>query len=107
MKRIGEMIHIKPEKLEEYKYHHAHIWPEINAMIKDSNIQNYSIYVRGNILFAYYEYVGDDFEADMQDMAQKARMQEWWDLVKPFQNPLEDRAEGEWWASMEEVYHLD
>lgn len=107
MKRIGEMIKVKPEKLEEYKYHHANIWPQINAMIKECNIANYSIYHHGDYLFAYYEYVGDDFEKDMARMAADPETQKWWDLVKPFQNPLEDRKEGEWWASMEEVYHLD
>lgn len=107
MKRIGEMIKVKPEKLEEYKYHHANIWPQINAMIKECNIANYSIYHHGDYLFAYYEYVGDDFEKDMAKMAADPETQKWWDLVKPFQNPLEDRKEGEWWASMEEVYHLD
>lgn len=70
MKRIGEMIKVKPEKLEEYKYHHAHAWPEIKEMIKKCNIQNYSIYNRGDYLFAYYEYVGDDFEVDMAKMGE-------------------------------------
>lgn len=107
MKRIGEMIKVKPDKLEEYKYHHANIWPQINAMIKECNITNYSIYQHGDYLFAYYEYIGDDFEKDMAKMAADPETQKWWDLVKPFQNPLEDRKEGEWWASMEEVYHLD
>lgn len=107
MIRRGELIKVKPEKLEDYKYHHAHAWPEVNAMIKACNIRNYSIFSRGDELFAYYEYVGEDFEADMAKMAADPKTQEWWDLVKPFQKPLEDRKEGEWWAAMEEVYHLD
>ncbi len=107
MKRIGEVIKIKPEELEKYKYHHENPWPEVNAMIKECNIQNYTIFHRGDYLFAYYEYVGDDFEADMAKMAADPKTQEWWDLVKPCQHPLEDRKEGEWWSSMEEVYRLD
>lgn len=107
MKRYGSVIQVKPEKLEEYKYHHAHIWPEINAMIQACNIRNYSIYHFGGYLFSYLEYVGEDYEADMAKMAADPRTQEWWDLVKPFQNPLPERVEGEWWAEMEEVYHLD
>lgn len=107
MRRIGEVIKIKPDKLEEYKRYHANPWPEINEMIKKCNIQNYSIYHRGEYLFAYYEYVGEDFEKDMERMAADPRTQEWWDVVKPFQEPLQDRKEGEWWAGMEEVYHLD
>jgi L-rhamnose mutarotase len=107
MKRIGEVIKIKPDKLEEYKYHHKNPWPEVNEMIKICNIQNYSIFFRGDYLFAYYEYVGEDFEADMKKMAADPKTQEWWALVKPFQTPLEDRKKEEWWAGMEEVYHLE
>ena len=44
MQRYGSIIGVKKEKLDDYKYHHAHIWPEINAMIKECNISNYSIY---------------------------------------------------------------
>ena len=68
MKRIGEVIKIRPECLEDYKAHHANPWPGINEMIKECNIQNYSIYQRGDYMFAYYEYVGDDFEADMKKL---------------------------------------
>ena len=107
MKRYGSVIGVKPEKLQEYKYHHAHAWPEINAMIRECNIRNYSIYHFGDQLFSYFEYVGDDYEADMAKMAADPKTQEWWALVKPFQNPLPERKEGEWWADMEEVYHLD
>ncbi|MCK5527758.1 MAG: L-rhamnose mutarotase, partial [Candidatus Latescibacteria bacterium] len=33
--------------------------------------------------------------------------QKWWDVCKPCMEPLETRAEGEWWAEMEEVFHTD
>ena len=107
MQRYGSIIGVKKEKLDDYKYHHAHIWPEINAMIKECNISNYSIYNFGELLFSYFEYTGDDYKADMDKMAADQKTQEWWDLVMPFQQPVEGRKEGEWWAEMEEVYHLD
>ena len=107
MKRIGEVIKIRPECLESYKEHHANPWPGINEMIKECNIQNYSIYSRGDYLFAYYEYVGEDFEADMAKMAADPTTQKWWDIVKPLMEPLPDKAENEFWSGMTEVYHLD
>lgn len=107
MKRIGEVIRIKPEGLEAYKRYHADPLPGVNEMIKACNIRNYSIYHRGQYLFAYYEYVGDDFEADMAKMAADPATQHWWDLVKPLMEPLTDHAEEEFWSGMEEVYHLD
>lgn len=49
MIRHGEVIRVKPEKLAEYKYHHAHAWAEVDAMIKECNIRNYSIFSKVNI----------------------------------------------------------
>jgi len=112
MKRYGSVIEVKEEKLEEYKKLHADVWPDVLAMIKKSNIRNYSIYLRKlpdgkYYLFSYFEYIGDDFEADMARMAADLTTQKWWEVCKPCQNPLPDRAEGQWWASMEEVFHCD
>lgn len=107
MKRIGEMIKIKPEGLEQYKAYHAAPLPGVNEILKACSIQNYSIYQRGDYMFAYYEYVGEDFDADMAKVAADPATQKWWDLVKPLMQPLEDRKENEFWSGMEEVYHLD
>ena len=43
----------------------------------------------------------------MAKMASDPETQRWWELVKPMQEPLESRAEGDWWAPMEEVFHAD
>jgi L-rhamnose mutarotase len=107
MRRYGSVIGVKPEAVEEYKKRHANVWPEVLDMITRCNIRNYSIYLRGDLLFGYFEYHGSDFEADMARMAADPKTQEWWKLVGPMQLPFESRAKGEWWASMEEVFHLD
>lgn len=107
MQRFGEIIRIKPECLEEYKKYHANPWPETDEMLKKCNIQNYTIFYRNGILFAYYEYTGDDFEADLKKRAADPVTQKWWALLDPMQIPFDDRKEGEWWSKMEAVYHLD
>ena len=71
------------------------------------NITNYSIYLKDDFLFSYFEYTGDDFEADMAKMEADSTTQEWWDVMMPMQEPLPTRQEGEWWANMEEVFHQD
>jgi len=105
--RVGQMIGVKAERLEEYKAYHAAVWPEVLDTIKACNIRNYSIFYRDGQLFAYFEYVGDDFEADMARMAADPKTQEWWAIMMPMQVPVDTRDEGEWWADMEEVFHLD
>ncbi len=107
LKRYGSVIAVRPDKLEYYMKLHANPWPQITAMIKECNIQNYSIYYKDGLLFSYYEYVGDDYEADMAKMAADPMTQKWWDECKPCQQPLETRQPGEWWADMNEVFHLD
>jgi L-rhamnose mutarotase len=107
MKRFGQIIGIKPEDLDAYREYHANVWPGILSMITECNIRNYTIFHRDGLLFAFFEYTGDDFSADMAKMAADPLTQEWWAIMKPMQQPLENRKEGEWWASMEEVFHLD
>ncbi|MEM7536525.1 MAG: L-rhamnose mutarotase [Chloroflexota bacterium] len=107
MKRYGQVIGIKPEKLAEYTEAHANVWPEVLDMISQCNMRNYSIYRYNNLLFAYFEYHGEDFEADAAKMAAHAKTQEWWDWMMPMQEPVAERAEGEWWHDIEEVFHHD
>ena len=107
MKRYGFVIGVKPEKLEEYKRLHAAVWPKVLDMITLCNIRNYTIFLKDHLLFGTYEYVGDDYEKDMARMAADPVTQEWWKLTDPCQQPLDTRHEGEWWAEMEEVFHLD
>lgn len=107
MTRYGMVIGVRPEKLEEYKKLHAAVWPEVLAMIHGCNIRNYSIYYRDGLLFSYFEYIGEDYAADMAKMAADPTTQKWWDLCMPCQDPVPTRAEGEWWAPMEEVFHTD
>ena len=107
MKRYGQLIGVKPEKLEEYVRYHAAVWPEILDMIGQCNMHNYSIFHKDGMLFAYFEYTGDDLEADMARMAADPKTQEWWEIMMPMQEPLQTRAEGAWWADMVEVFHVD
>lgn len=107
MRRFGQVIGLGKENLEKYKRYHAEIWPEIAGKITECNIRNYSIYHFNGLLFAYMEYIGTDFAGDMAKMAADPKTQEWWAIMKPMQKPVEGRREGEWWADMEEVFHLD
>lgn len=109
MQRMGMVIGVKSETIAEYKRLHAAVWPEILALISDCNIQNYTIFLREpeNLLFGTWEYHGTDFAADMAKMAGNPKNKEWWAVCMPCQQPLESRADGEWWAMMEEVFHHD
>jgi len=107
MKRYASVIGVRPDSLAAYKKYHAAVWPEILITIRRCHIRNYSIYVKDDLLFGYFEYHGADYAADMAKMAADPKTQEWWAVMYPLQEPLATRKEGEWWADMEEVFHLD
>ena len=109
MKRIGQVIRLRAGVIDEYKRIHLAVWPSVLKTIADCNIRNYSIFLKEpeNVLFAYFEYHGVDFEADKRKMAADPETQRWWEITDPMQEPFEIRKDGEWWAVAEEVFHTD
>lgn len=106
-RRFGQVIALEPEGAEYYKQLHRSVWPDVLKMIRECHLNNYSIYFKDNYLFTYYEYTGNDYEADMAKMAADPKTQEWWSVVMPLQKPIDTRKEGEWWADMDEVFHCE
>ena len=111
-KRYGSCIGLRGDRLEEYRKLHSAVWPGVLKTIHQCNIRNYSIYLRempdgSHYLFSYFEYAGDDFAGDMERIAADPTTQKWWAVCKPCQEPLANKGAEEWWAGMEEVFHLD
>ena len=111
-KRFASITGLKEEKMDYYKQLHAEAWPAVLRQIKTCNIRNFSIYLKKvedkYYLFSYFEYIGNDFEADMKKMAEDEATQQWWKETDPCQIPLSEAQEkGEIWSSMEEVFHTD
>ena len=107
MTRYGQVIRLKDGALDEYAKYHADVWPEVLKTITACGIRNYTIFHKNGWLFASFEYHGDDFEAASQKMAACPHTQKWWDIMMPMQEPVEFRREGEWWCTMDEVFHCD
>lgn len=109
MQRMGMLIGIDPAEIAAYKNLHAAVWPQVLATLQKAQIRNYTIFLREpeNLLFGYWEYHGENFEADMARIAQDPETRRWWSFCSPCQVPLASRADGEHWAMMEQVFHLD
>jgi L-rhamnose mutarotase len=107
VRRFGQVIGVHPEHVEEYERIHAAVWPGVLEAIRRANIRNYSIFREGDQLFAYFEYVGSDFDGDMAAMAADPVVQDWWKLTDAMQEPRPDRTEGSWWKTIAEVFHTD
>ncbi|MDE2435661.1 MAG: L-rhamnose mutarotase [Sphingomonadales bacterium] len=110
-RRFGSVIVLRPELEQRYRELHAAVWPGVLARLHRSNVRNYSIYVAGlagaRYLFSYFEYVGDDFAADMTAVAMDETTREWWLETDPCQERLPGTPEGEQWLALEQVFHAD
>jgi L-rhamnose mutarotase len=112
-RRIAQIVKLKPEHVEEYKAAHARVWPEVLKQIKDSNIEDYSIFhdPETHILFASFKYVGYNWAGDMEKMRENPKVQEWWKMTDSFQESFIPGAkssyDGEpaWWKGVEEVFY--
>jgi L-rhamnose mutarotase len=107
VRRFGQTIRLHPGSIDAYERLHRETWPGVLAAIGVANIRNYSIYRHGDRLFAYFEYVGDDLEADMAAMAADPTVTAWWALTDPMQDPEPNREAGAWWHTLPEIFHAD
>ncbi len=112
VERVGWVIGIRKEAIPEYVRMHANPPPEVVQAHKDAHIRNYTIYLAEvepdeYYLFAYLEYTGDDFAADLARLKEKKVMQDWLAITDPTQKPVPLRKPGEWWMRMEPIFRID
>jgi L-rhamnose mutarotase len=110
--RVGSAVGVNRETLDQYVILHKYVWPEVLKQIRKSGIRNYTIYLGelddGNLyLFSHFEYVGDNFEADMAAMANDPVTREWWKLTDPLQKRVKNTPTGSQWKTLKEVFHTD
>lgn len=55
MARMGFVLNIRPDKVDEYVSAHKDVWPEMLDAIRASGIRNYTIFLHGNQAFGYLE----------------------------------------------------
>ena len=105
MKRVCQVIGLKPECYEKYKNLHDHIWPHIVERLRERNIRNYTIFYLDGKLTAYFEYVGNDFEADMAIQEDDIERQ-WQEQCIAMQSSA-DGADTIRWLPQEVLFHMD
>lgn len=105
MRRFCQLIGLRSEQRDEYVRYHAAVWPGVLATIEACHIRNYSIYLHDDLLIAYFEYHGSDFDADMRRMAADPETQRWWAIMDPMQQPLSGAGERRW-LEVPEVFHF-
>ena len=107
VRRFGQVIRVRPESIDAYEALHAAPPTGVLAAIRAAKIRNYSIYRHGEVLFAYFEYVGDDFDADMATIAADPDTNAWWQVTDAMQEPYPERDAADWWLTVPEIFHTD
>jgi L-rhamnose mutarotase len=68
LKRICFTLHVKTDRLEEYKERHNAVWPEMRDALSKAGWHNYSLFLRDDgLLIGYVE--TPDFEKALSQMA--------------------------------------
>ena len=106
VKRVGMVIKIKPERLKEYLALHSDSEAGVRDLLIKYNLRNFSIFMTqledsNYYEFGYYEYWGNDFEADMKMLEAEPRNKAWLERCDPMQIPLDGEIS---WREMKRIY---
>jgi L-rhamnose mutarotase len=107
MKRVGFVLKVKPDKLEEYKRHHQQVWPEMQTALRETGWHNYSLFLREDgLLFGYFE-TPDSLQVAQAKMAQKEVNTRWQEMMAPFFESPNNARPDEMFLELTEIFHLD
>ena len=73
--------------------------------ITECNLQNYSIFLHDDCVFSYYEYTGEDYDADMAKMAQDPITQEWWKHTQPCFEKYAIDSRSEFYHDIKQIFY--
>ncbi|MFB1435725.1 L-rhamnose mutarotase [Latilactobacillus sakei] len=104
MKRIAQIMYLKPDQATEYEKRHAQLWPEMQQALNQYGARNYSIFLEHTTghLFAYLE-VKD--EAQYQKIADTDICRKWWHYMAPLMKTNTDESPVA--VDLQEVFHLE
>lgn len=91
MKQVAFKMFLKSGFEEEYKKRHSAIWPELIQLLKNTGIQDYTIFwdKETNILFAVQKISG---EQSSQEIGGNPIVQKWWDYMSDIMEVNEDNS---------------
>lgn len=107
MQRVGFLLKVRSERIEEYKEHHRKVWPDMLDALRRTGWHNYSLYMRlDGLLFGYFE-AEESFAASLEGMSREEVNQRWQAFMAPFFEGMGTTNADEMMQELEEVFHLD
>lgn len=107
MKRIGFILKVKENMIEDYKKIHENVWTEMLTALREAGWHNYSLFMqKDGTLFGYFE-TPDSLQTAVAKMSQQEVNARWQTMMSPyFEFPAGGRAD-EMLIELEEVFHTD
>ncbi|MEM7680997.1 MAG: L-rhamnose mutarotase [Planctomycetota bacterium] len=106
MARACFTLHVKPDKLDEYRRVHEEVWPEMLDALRKHGWSNYSLFLRDDgLLIGYCD--TDNFDAAVAGMQDEPVNQRWQESVKDLFVELSGDAADTSMRVLPEVFHLD
>jgi L-rhamnose mutarotase len=106
MTRYCFTLHVRPDRLAEYRERHAAVWPDMLRALRDAGWRNYSIFARPDgLLIGYVE--AADLAAAQQAMAAAEVNARWQAEMSRYFTGLDGLAPDEGFRLLEEIFNLD
>jgi L-rhamnose mutarotase len=107
MKRVGFLLKVKRDKIDEYKAHHQKVWPEMLEALRRHGWHNYSLFMRPDgLMFGYFE-TPENFEAALAGMAQEEINAKWQEFMAPYFEGVSGAHADEMMQALEQVFFLE
>jgi L-rhamnose mutarotase len=100
--RSAFVLHVRPDRIDDYVEAHRTVWPEMLKALSDAGIRNYSIFRDGNRVFGYFE--ADDLEAAARYLDARDVCTRWQNAMADL---LEERVPDAGPPPLEEIFRLD
>ena len=100
--RSAFVLHVRPDKIDEYVEAHRSVWPEMLTALRKAGIRNYTIFRAGDDVFGYFE--SDDLEAAAAFMEAQDVNARWQDSMAEL---LDARVPDAGPPTLGEIFRLD
>ncbi len=107
MKRVGFVLKVKEELIDQYSQRHQPVWPEMQDALRRTGWHNYSLFMaKDGSLFGYVE-TPEGLKAAQDGMAKEEVNARWQAEMAPFFEALSAAMPDESMLELEEIFHLD
>jgi L-rhamnose mutarotase len=107
MKRVGFLLKVRQDKIQEYKERHKAVWPEMLDALRRTGWHNYTLFMRDDgLIFGYFE-TPDSFQTALEGMSRVEINTRWQDFMSPYFENLGGQHPDESMVELEQVFHLD